>query len=392
MKILYDLFHSQPIGGSKFHGGGEYIKTVFRYLVQNFSQTHTICAFYDKDRFLDDWLKKLIKKYNIHAFDVKSVSEVFSILKDGQFDTFYSGLAYGYDNIGSTDNVHMIGTIHGLRSLEKPQDDYSLYYISGNIAKKVKEHIKYHIRKRAYNELQNKEIDRYRSAISHFHTIVTDSYHSEFAFQCWFPDTIKNVNLKTFYAPEKYTDFGLEFVRPEGTPEKYILLLGGNRWLKNVPRSIIALEGLFDNGLLEDYSVVICGRLPLKINSFIRHRERYCLLDYVSPGELEYLYKNCAFFVYLSLNEGFGMPPLEAMNYGKTVVTSPVCSIPEICGNAVYYANPYDIKEIQNRILQAHTVKIKEDTIHQRLEYIQDKQKKDLHALCELIVSGGVKK
>ena len=54
-KVLFDLLSAQPIGTSKYHGGGEYIKRVFKCLVDEFSENLEITVFYDKDKFLDEW-------------------------------------------------------------------------------------------------------------------------------------------------------------------------------------------------------------------------------------------------------------------------------------------------------------------------------------------------
>jgi len=60
---------------------------------------------------------------------------------------------------------------------------------------------------------------------------------------------------------------------------------------------------------------------------------------YVSDELLANLYSNAIALVYPSKYEGFGLPPLEAMNCGCPVITTKCTSIPEICGNAVYYIN-----------------------------------------------------
>ena len=80
------------------------------------------------------------------------------------------------------------------------------------------------------------------------------------------------------------------------------------------------------------------------------------------------------------------MPPLEAMRYGKTCVVSGICSIPEICGDAVYYCDPYRINEIEAHILMAleHPKDVEEVT--SRFKKIQNRQIKDLDRICELIV------
>ncbi len=125
--------------------------------------------------------------------------------------------------------------------------------------------------------------------------------------------------------------------------------------------------------------------MPGKIAEIIHRQERYVCLGYVEAGILENLYRYCDLFLYPSLNEGFGMPPLEAMKYGKTCIVSGVTSLPEICGDAVYYCNPYDIDEIKNRLLMAAEQKISAEKIENHLRGIRSRQDADLKALCEYI-------
>ena len=65
---------------------------------------------------------------------------------------------------------------------------------------------------------------------------------------------------------------------------------------------------------------------------------------------LKNLYKNATAFVYPSLYEGFGIPPLEAMSLNCPVICSNTSSIPEVVGNAGKYFNPLDIGDIRNAI------------------------------------------
>jgi len=63
---------------------------------------------------------------------------------------------------------------------------------------------------------------------------------------------------------------------------------------------------------------------------------------FVSDPELRWLYQHCHAFVYPSLYEGFGLPVLEAMNFGAAVITSQTTSLPEVGGAAVLYVDPLD--------------------------------------------------
>ena len=74
------------------------------------------------------------------------------------------------------------------------------------------------------------------------------------------------------------------------------------------------------------------------------------LLGFVSDGEVCALMKNCRAFIFPSLYEGFGLPPLEAMALGARVIATNAASVPEILGNAATYIDPvrndYDLEEL----------------------------------------------
>lgn len=74
------------------------------------------------------------------------------------------------------------------------------------------------------------------------------------------------------------------------------------------------------------------------------------LLGYVTDEELFALYAHAACFLFPSLYEGFGIPPLEAMTFGCPVIVSKCASLPEICKDAALYCDPYSTEEWINAI------------------------------------------
>ena len=78
-------------------------------------------------------------------------------------------------------------------------------------------------------------------------------------------------------------------------------------------------------------------------------------LGFVPIDVLRIFYDAAKIFVFPSLYEGFGLPPLEAMAHGTPVVTSNTSSLPEVVGNAAVLVNPenvFDIMRALNRVLQ----------------------------------------
>lgn len=73
-------------------------------------------------------------------------------------------------------------------------------------------------------------------------------------------------------------------------------------------------------------------------------------IGYITDEELVDLYRHAGCFIYPSLYEGFGLPPLEAMAWGCPVVVSRRASLPEICGNAAIYCDPNNKEDIAEKI------------------------------------------
>jgi glycosyltransferase involved in cell wall biosynthesis len=71
-------------------------------------------------------------------------------------------------------------------------------------------------------------------------------------------------------------------------------------------------------------------------------------IGFVSDEELAWLYSNCRFFTFLSLDEGYGLPPLEALHFGAPVLASDIPVFRELLSESpdVHFSNPHDLKEI----------------------------------------------
>jgi len=84
------------------------------------------------------------------------------------------------------------------------------------------------------------------------------------------------------------------------------------------------------------------------LKELVANDPRIIFTGYVDDIQLVGLYKNALLFAYPSYFEGFGIPPLEAMACGCPTVVSNTTSLPEVCGDASIYVNPYDINNIKD--------------------------------------------
>jgi len=148
-----------------------------------------------------------------------------------------------------------------------------------------------------------------------------------------------------------------------GIRAPYLLYVGNAYPHKNLERLIKAFKILI-NDFKKDLQLVLVGeedyfyeRLQGEARDFVSNGEvfeRLVFTDFVSDDELWILYQNAALYVFPSLCEGFGLPPLEAMAHGLPVVCSNATCLPEILGQATVYfdaLNPQDMAEKINQVL-----------------------------------------
>lgn len=103
------------------------------------------------------------------------------------------------------------------------------------------------------------------------------------------------------------------------------------------------------------------------------------LLGFVTDEDACSLMKNCRAFIFPSLYEGFGIPPLEALAQGTKVISSNTSSMPEVLGGAVYYINPSDYNVDLENLLKK-TIEPKEKNL---IKYSWDKSADKLIHILE---------
>lgn len=142
-----------------------------------------------------------------------------------------------------------------------------------------------------------------------------------------------------------------------GISKPYLLYVGNAYPHKNLKRLILAFKELKKE---KDLQLILVGEMDhfyKRLKKFIHNslfiiHDSIIFTDFVSDKELSALYQNASCYVFPSLCEGFGLPPLEAMSLGLPVVSSSSTCLPEILGQAAIYFNPENPEEIAQKIKQ----------------------------------------
>jgi glycosyltransferase involved in cell wall biosynthesis len=142
--------------------------------------------------------------------------------------------------------------------------------------------------------------------------------------------------------------------------DEFVLYAGNVKPHKNLERLITAFHLVRKRGL-DHLKLVLIGDEISKYTALRRAVHRYQLhkyvrfLGYLPEETLAVMYRLAGLFVFPSLYEGFGLPPLEAMASGTPVVTSNVSSLPEVAGDAAVLTDPYDPAAIADAMYRVLT-------------------------------------
>ncbi|KQN45610.1 hypothetical protein ASE87_03345 [Frigoribacterium sp. Leaf44] len=121
------------------------------------------------------------------------------------------------------------------------------------------------------------------------------------------------------------------------------------------------IHGALESGTLSpEAPLVIVGEASGLMNDrteeilAAERRGDVVFLGFVPDAQLIWLYGNCRFMVFLSLDEGYGLPPLEALSAGATVLASDIPVMREVLGGSATYVDPLDVGEISRSIKRLH--------------------------------------
>lgn len=193
--------------------------------------------------------------------------------------------------------------------------------------------------------------------------VITDSGFSARDLARYFganPGKVSVVHLGVSHNPDV-----AERERPIDS-RPYVLFVGSLEPHKNVRRLIEAFALFRASGdeVARDCRLVVAGGSGRDHGQVVAEISRHGLEDdvhitgHVTAERLEQLYRHASIFAFPTLNEGFGLPPLEAMARGVPVVAAAAGSLPEVLGDAALYCDPFDVEDIARALLKIASDKL----------------------------------
>ncbi|HOV32699.1 MAG TPA: glycosyltransferase family 1 protein [Candidatus Hydrogenedens sp.] len=240
-----------------------------------------------------------------------------------QPDLIHYPASYGY-KVGT---IPHITTVHDLAFLENP-DWFPPHY-------------RWFYKKKVYDSVQFSK------------RIITDSNFSAQQLQKHYKISPQQIDVIYLGVSEQFKPSEqkqINIIRNKyKLPNKYILYVGTFEPRKNIPNLIAAWSGIANK---IEHDLVLVGRKGWntdKIEESIQksnYKDRIHRLGYINNEDLPVIIGSADLFAYISLYEGFGLPPLEAMRCQVPVIASNSGSMLEILGNNAMLVNPEDIQEI----------------------------------------------
>ncbi|NLA43297.1 glycosyltransferase family 4 protein [Candidatus Saccharibacteria bacterium] len=135
--------------------------------------------------------------------------------------------------------------------------------------------------------------------------------------------------------------------------EKFLLYVGQQSDYKNIARLAEAHQMLLKKH--PNLGLILVGKINAAVKKNQTHftKKKYKNIhftDFIPDEQRDWLFENCAAYVFPSLMEGFGLPGLEAMQQDAPVISSNATCLPEIYGDAAHYFDPYDTKDMARAI------------------------------------------
>ena len=403
-RIFFDCSASQPSGMMKINGGGEYSLKVLQKVLDKQSNDMELVVGISAQKEERKELVTMVQSavncgkrasiYRYHNLDALS-----DFLNKGKFTKVYFPVLYpSFSGLRLNPQIAVIGGILDLSSVAYNELGYQpgMLFEKGDgfdwlRVKKIQRCLDKKVKTKE-DILQHKRLFELTDSIE----IYTLSEYSKSSIE--YHLDVKGRVRQVYWAPLKESpklQENTEIILDKYlvVRKKFFLMNSVSRYTKNCFRMAMAFDELLERGQLEgEYKIVMLGATPeyqAYMNRRLKHPKSFVFDNYVDAEILEVMYKEAYALCYPSMVEGFGYPPVEAMRYNTLVLCSSAMSIPEICGDAAIYFNPFDETSMQIAILEAlddRYSNLLKEKIVARYKYITNRQEEDLNKLCDWIM------
>jgi len=201
----------------------------------------------------------------------------------------------------------------------------------------------------------------FRRSVNRADLIITVSDFTKKQLLSYYPELCNKriekvlIGVDTNFYKKQETDVVNKILSKYNIDGDYILYLGTIEPRKNLVRLIEAYAGVIKTDKDAPLLVIAGMKGWLYGNIFktvkqLGMEKNVVFTEYIPDSDKPALLSGAKMFCFPSLYEGFGMPPLEAMACGTPVLTSNTSSLPEICGDAAFYIDPFSVSEIEHGI------------------------------------------
>lgn len=387
MRILFDLITLQNFVG----GSAEYTRKVFSELIyRNYScsgggEIFGIIDSKKRDVVYGEFSYETMTSQGITVCDISKCS-LAEIVRENKIDKIFIGCGQywmRYDLSGV--DCPIICVIHDLW-----EDEFRVNKINDYLLKTTMSRQRYllHLVKSCFDhDNSHQQLDKLINAINRNNSskIVTVSEYSKYSL-------IYNYHIRTdkvvvLYSPERIFEKKGTIVNPIlediiNKKKKFYLMVSTDRYSKNAEKAIRSFKTYSEYNDKEALLVTVGYKKEKRFHNHV-------ILPLLSESDLLYAYENCYAFIYSSMIEGFGYPPIEAIAAGKPILCSNVTSIPEISGEAAIYFSPFYETDIYMAL-----AKLTDDNYNSyrekarlRYEEIKTRQNVDLNNLVQMILA-----
>ena len=383
MRILFDLVTTQYFVG----GAQEYIRRVFQSLLALQPQGgFEIIAAHDSSvghYAYDDLRPESVRPLVADVVDLRG-RRLPDVVSQYAIDTLFIGCAQYWGRLYdvSTLTCRVVTVIHDLCDHELEDSHITSYLRLGSPLRLLKKALRHllGVDRRMLSRLDGFVALARQNPQACFVTVSDFSRYS-IAYHLAIPEE----RITTLYSPERgygetqpVADATLRQLIEGGDP--YILMLGGNREMKNTAKAVRAFRRFVKR--YPQYRLLTVGYLQSEC-------PQHVITGYLSESDLQQAYAHCSAFLFPSLFEGFGYPPLEAMSFAKPVLAANVTSIPEVLGEAPIYFSPFYTSDIYAALCRFASADAQtlSDRSRQAWQRTAERQHRDLDTLLQLIVT-----